>query len=174
MPLIDIPPGRKPTVAVVEIGPMEIAPGVYWRATSMGDDLEGETYAFAFGHGVTQLTAAHRRILREDVAPLLKAADAYTEIYGTADRTGSNAVNFKVAGLRLANVQSALVMAGAPPKLVYGGQNKNLGEEWAATYQEDELADPTERLVLVYTWTSYAASRRIYADLPFVIFARAF
>jgi outer membrane protein OmpA-like peptidoglycan-associated protein len=175
MPLTRIPPGnKKPPTAMVEIGPIMLRPDVAWRSTYISDTENAEVYAFCFATGVTQPNGGQLKIVKDAVAPLLKNPDAYCEIYGCADRTGSNQVNFKVAGLRLANFQAALTMAGAPPKQVYASQHKNLGEEFAATYEEDEMADPTERLVLIYIWSNYMTSQRIYADKPFLKFARAF
>lgn len=166
--------GAPPSGAHIDIEPMEVAPKVWYRSTFYDESLWGSTYAFLYGLGVTTLSYAQQKVIKGGVKMALSEPDVYCEMYGCADRTGSNATNFKVAGLRLANVQAALAMAGVDRKIVYGPQHKNLGEEWAATYEEDEMLDPTEREVLIYIWPSYAASRRVYADKPFLKFARAF
>jgi hypothetical protein len=175
-----VPPPTTPvvpkpsTLNVDEVGPLKIENDVYYRITTLSDALWSvETYWFYFSLGATGLTATHRKRVRQ-VAELLAQKDTVVEMYGRADTTGSNARNFEVAGKRLSNLQNALTMAGAPSKKVFNPANKNLGEEYAATVDDDEFPDELERVVVVYVWTDEIARGLLYNEKPFLKFARAF
>lgn len=164
----------RPPKRIGETGPLLLGPDVLWWATHFEGNQSVEVYKLLFATGAVQPTGGQLQVIKNDIAPLLHKPDVYVEIYSRTDRTGTNERNFQVAGQRLASVQAALTAAGAPLQQVYANRHKNLGEEWAATYEDDDVPDPNERCVVIYVWSNPFASQRMCADGPFLQFARAF
>jgi hypothetical protein len=153
---------------------IQLAPGVEWRYEYVNDGLWGGTLFFYYFHGGTMLTMDQMRVVRNSLVPLLRQRASYTEIYGLADRTGSQWVNYKVSGDRLRNFQTVTKSSGGPPEKVFGPQHKYFGEDYAATRDvQDEMSLRDYRVVLAYVWSNFIASRRIFADLGFLQYARS-
>jgi hypothetical protein len=76
------------------------------------------------------LKPRHMEILRDRVADFVKTNIGFAELYAMTDRSGSRAVNYKVSGMRLAEVQQHLIGLGSPhPKVVHRFA-KAIGEDF--------------------------------------------
>jgi hypothetical protein len=159
---------------MVEVGPIDLAPDVRWISQYIDDDLQGECYSFHFKTGVTYLNNAQGKIFEESVVPLLNGKGAYAEMYGLADRTGSKAVNYDVSRQRLWYVEFYANNVGVPAEICFAPQNKYFGEDYAEHANlQDSTSNFYQRCVLVWWWPNYQASQRIFANKPFLQYARS-
>jgi len=175
MPFVFAPPGRKPPpVAMVEVGPIDLTPDVRWISQYIDDGLQGECYSFNFKTNVVTLNAAQEKLFDESVLPLLTAKGAVAEMYGLADRTGSQKVNYDVSRQRLWYVEFYASNVGVSAEMAFGQQNKYFGEDYAEYLNEqDSTSNFYQRCVLIWVWPNYQSSQRIFANKPFLQYARS-
>jgi hypothetical protein len=125
-----------------------------------------------FPHNGSSLLATHMSALDQLAARL--RSSMWLEMYSVTDRTGSQAVNYRVSRERLAAVQSHLLMRSAPRHLVAGPQNKYFGEDFIATLNApDNYKWSRYRSVNLYIWIDISTSRYIFADRPLIQYGRS-
>src|SRR5262245_1165795 len=105
----------------------EIAPGVYWGSEVQGY-FSGERFVFMFNIGSSKLTATQLKIIKDHVIPAMGGVDAWSEFYGTTDRSGSASFNLALSEKRLWEFQAAVMQAGGPMDMTFGTQHKFFGE----------------------------------------------
>jgi hypothetical protein len=152
----------------------EIAQGVFWGREDDGY-FSGERFVFIFNLGSAKLTPGQLKIISQHVVPCMTPADAWSEFYGSTDRSGSADFNLKLSEQRLWEFQVALMQAGGPMDMVFGSQHKFFGENFAAEVlmEQDDSYDPYERAVTAYFWPDKQSSQRIFANKKLLIYGRS-
>jgi hypothetical protein len=110
------------------------------------DDVFGPSFFISlrnFPLNSHALRPTHVEVLRDRVTFELKKPVMLGEFYGMTDRSGSRAINYKVAAERLAAVQDALLPFGAPFAKFHHSFCKAVGEDF---WENRHDQDPTERI----------------------------
>lgn len=98
------------------------------------EDVLGPSYYLLltnFGHNAWKLSVAHTDVLRQWVADLATRKPAtFVEIYGMTDRSGTRAVNYRIAAERVLQVQLKLLALGVPNAKVQHPFAKSIGEDY--------------------------------------------
>jgi hypothetical protein len=132
---------------------------------TLGGQLEDDLFGTSlfvmlrnFALNSSALRKAHTEILTQQVIPFLRRPASLAEIYGMTDRSGSRAVNYKVAGMRLQEVQRTLLGLGAPSEKVFHRFAKAIGEDFFEdrhsreqndVFFSDGLRKPDLRIVII-------------------------
>lgn len=154
-----------------------LAPDIRVKSQYINENTWGDAYSFHFATGVRTLNSRQYRILRDELIPYMTPG-SWCEFYGLADRTGSQQVNYRVSEERLFHFQLECSMLGADTTIAYARQHKYFGEDYLAHVDQNEHKNRDGssnffgRCVTAWIWSNKQATNRIFANYPFLKFAR--
>lgn len=150
-----------------------LAPDVRTRSQYIDENTWGDVYSFHFATGVRTLNSRQARILRDNLIPYMTPS-SWCEFYGLADRTGSQQVNYRVSRERLEAFEFDCNNMGVAATIAFAPQHKYFGEDWLAHVGDrDSTSNFFGRCVTAWVWSNKQATNRIFANYPFLKFARS-